>query len=193
MEEACQMVPHAVGEHPYPGSRRAIRFQTGLILAMGWRNPMRARNWCEAILGHHLKKEQGHWQWHFEGREMKVSQRKTGINVFAPEVSPDIAPALEEYLAHFRPCLPNSQKDRHVFLGERGDPINVGSLANRLKLHVYRHTGKRLYPHLLRTLFMTHHMTSGVDLNSIAYAMMEENARHYPHLSWRIRVAFSHD
>ena len=27
------------------------RFVTGLILALAWRNPLRGRNWCEAILG----------------------------------------------------------------------------------------------------------------------------------------------
>jgi hypothetical protein len=29
----------------YPGSVAATRFQAGLILMLGWRNPMRARNW----------------------------------------------------------------------------------------------------------------------------------------------------
>jgi hypothetical protein len=33
----------------HPGMNQALRFQLGLILQLAWRNPMRARNWCEAL------------------------------------------------------------------------------------------------------------------------------------------------
>jgi hypothetical protein len=49
--------------------------------------------------------------------------------------------------------------------------LTDGDLLTRLKVHTYRYTGKRLFTHLLRSLFMTHHLTNGVDINSIAYAM----------------------
>jgi site-specific recombinase XerD len=82
-----------------------------------------------------------------------------------------VIPWLEEYLEHFRPQLPNAARDRHVFLSQYGHPLTPPILLTRLRVHVYRYTGKRFYTHLLRSIFMSHHMTAGVDLNSIAYAM----------------------
>lgn len=169
MAEARQMTLNP--QHRYPGAKQAIHFQTGLILALAWRNPMRARNWCEAILGTNLTQRQGQWRWHFHGGELKIKQRGGDVNVFEPDVSPDVVPYLEEYLAHFRPHLPNSAHDRHVFPNQFGRPLTHGDLLTRLKVHTYRYTGKRLFTHLLRSLFMTHHLTNGVDINTIAYAM----------------------
>jgi hypothetical protein len=132
---------------------------------------MRARNWCEAILDLNLKHEGGQWSWRFEGDELKIGTRRGEPNIFAPDVAPEVVPWLEEYLQRFRPQLPNASRDRHVFLSLRGYPLTTPILLARLRVHVYRYTGKRFYTHLLRSLFMSHHMTSGIDLNSIAYAM----------------------
>ena len=44
-------------------------------------------------------------------------------------------------------------------------------LRKQLGEHVSRYTGKRLYTHLLRSLFSTYHLTHGMDINSVAYAM----------------------
>jgi hypothetical protein len=169
MAEARQMQP-AQGKR-YPGARRTVRFHFGLILAMGWRNPMRARNWCEAILDINLKHEGTRWYWRFEGDELKIGVHRGETNIFEPEVDPDVIPWLEEYLEYFRPQLPNAAHDRHVFLSQYGHPLTPPILLTRLRVHVYRYTGKRFYTHLLRSIFMSHHMTAGVDLNSIAYAM----------------------
>jgi hypothetical protein len=169
MAEARLMRPAHGKRHP--GAGRALRYQLGLILAMGWRNPMRARNWCEAILDVNLKHAQGQWSWRFEGDELKIGTRRGEPNIFAPDVAPEVVPWLEEYLQRFRPQLPNASRDRHVFLSLRGHPLTTPILLARLRVHVYRYTGKRFYTHLLRSLFMSHHMTSGIDLNSIAYAM----------------------
>ena len=38
-------------------------------------------------------------------------------------------------------------------------------------MHVNRFTGKHLYTHLFRSLFSTHHLSHGMDINSVAYAM----------------------
>ena len=174
MREARQM--HIDYHKRYPGSVQAVRFQTGLILAMGWRNPMRGRNWCEAILDINLKHEGHHWYWHFEGTELKIATRRGEVNVFQPDVDLSVVPWLEEYLECFRPHLPNAGHDRHVLLSQWGRPLTRSLLTYRLRTHVYRFTGKLFYTHLLRSLFMSHHMTSGVDVNSIAYAMNDTPA-----------------
>ena len=157
--------------HKHPGAGAAMRFRTGLILALAWRNPMRARNWCEALLGRNLNKQDGRWRWRFEGDEMKIGQRRGVPNTFEPDVSPDVAPYLEEYLEHYRPKLPRATEDQHVFLTKYGSPLVPDKLLGNLKAHVYRYTGKRLYTHLLRSLFISHHLTNGVDLNSVAFAL----------------------
>jgi hypothetical protein len=160
----------------YPGARAARHFQTGLILALAWRNPMRARNWCEARIGTNLQKRDGQWRWRFEGKEMKVGMHGVSPNIFEPDVSPDVAPYLDEYLDYWRPKLPRATEDRHVFLSERGNPLTSLILLQELRAHVYRYTGKRLYTHLLRSLFISHHLTNGVDINSVAFALNDTPA-----------------
>ena len=45
-------------------------------------------------------------------------------------------------------------------------------LCRKLKIHTYRFVEKRMFTHLLRTIFQTNMFsTPGVDLNSIAFAM----------------------
>ena len=153
------------------GSRRAIRFQIGLMLALAWRNPMRARNWCEARLGIHLRQVDGVWYWHFQGEEMKIGARGGQPNIFEPVIDDDIVAALEEYLTQYRPLIPNAATDDHVFLTERGGRLSKAALLWRLRVHTYRFTSKRLYTHLLRSLFSSHHLSHGVDINSVAYAL----------------------
>jgi hypothetical protein len=41
---------------------------------------------------------------------------------------------LEEYLEVWRPRIPGAQEDRHVFLGERGAPLNHDAICARLAL-----------------------------------------------------------
>jgi hypothetical protein len=160
----------------HPGSVAATRFQVGLLLMLGWRNPMRARNWCEALQGTNLRKANGSWHWHFEGEEMKIGMRSGERNVFDVEVPPEVTPYLEEYLTQWRPKIPNAGRDRHVFLTKEGYPLTDTALRNRLRINVYRYTKKHLFPHLLRTIFSSNHLSAGVDINSVAYGLNDTPA-----------------
>src|SRR5262245_44638098 len=175
MREARQIEPYHNTRYDVRAPRcyQAALFSTGLILSMAVRTPMRARNWCEARLGVNLKRGAHGWHWHFAGDELKIGTRAHGtrVNVFDPPVNPAIVPALEAYLDVYRPHLPQAAQDDHVFLSARGGPLTATALRSRMKIQVYRHTGKRLYSHLIRSLFMTQHLTAGVDINTVAYGM----------------------
>jgi site-specific recombinase XerD len=56
-------------------------------------------------------------------------------------------------------------------LSQQGTQITRENLLLQLKVHVNRYTDKHLYTHLLRTIFSTHHLSHGMDINSVAYAM----------------------
>jgi hypothetical protein len=155
----------------YPGSVAATRFQAGLILMLALSNPMRARNWCEAILEVNLRKERGAWYWHFEGKELKIGTRRGEINVLDSMIDPDVTGYLEEYLETWRPKLPNADRDRHVFLSKTGRPFTDTTLRNRLRINVYRYTKKHLYTHLLRTIFTSETLSAGEDINTVAYGL----------------------
>jgi hypothetical protein len=174
IDEARQMRTDKDRKAKHPGLKQALRFQLGLILRLAWRNPMRARNWCEALLGHNLKQDKdGRWRWRFVGDELKIGKRERGtrVNVFEPDVSAEVTEHLNEFLTTYRPHLKNAATDRHVFLSQGGTQMTRQGLLLQLKVHVKRFTDRHLYTHLLRTLFSTHHLSHGVDINTVAYGM----------------------
>jgi hypothetical protein len=162
----------------YPGGFAAERFLTGLVLMMGWRVPIRARNWSEALLDTNLRQVRGAWHWHFEGDELKIATRRGHTNILDVEIDPAVVPYLEEYLTVWRPKLPHANEDRHVLLSLRGEGgmLKPKDLYQKLKVHVYRLAGKRIFPHLLRTIFTSNMLTSGMDINTIAYGLNDNPA-----------------
>jgi hypothetical protein len=162
----------------YPGSLAAERFLVGLVLMLGWRVPLRARNWCEALLKTNLRQVNGGYRWHFEGDELKIATRGGLPNTLDIKIDDDMVPYLEEYLHVWRPKLPHADDDQHVLLGLRGEGgmLTPKTLCAKVKVHVFRLGGKRLFPHLLRTIFMSNNLSAGVDINSIAYAMNDKPA-----------------
>jgi hypothetical protein len=178
MEEARSMVivPVTWTGYKHPGASPASRFATGLILMMGWRIPIRIRNWSEALIGTNLLKINGDWYWHFEGAELKVGERNGETNIFEVKIPAQVVPYLEEYLNVWRPKLPRADTDRHLLLNMRepGGWLPRQALHMKLRLHVFRLTGKRFFPHLLRTLFVSHAINHGMDLNSVAFYMNDK-------------------
>ena len=166
------------GPVQYPGGYAALRFQLGVVLMLGWRIPMRARNWSEMLLQTNLRHINGGWVIHFEGDELKIRTRRGEMNVFEMEIPQDCVPALEEYLNVWRPLLPHANEDRHVLLSLRngGGMLQPKFLYEKIKTHVYRFTGKRFYLHLLRTIFTSNMLSSGMDINSVAYGLNDTPA-----------------
>jgi hypothetical protein len=142
-----------------PGSVRSSAFQRGLMLKLLVRVPLRQRNVRELRLGEHLYTDQhGHWQLHFQGGDLKVGARGGRVNEYTVNLTdycPDLLPVLEEFLREYRARLPGATNSTHLFLTQRGLPFSQQSLRVELADTVAMRTGKRFYPHLIRTIWAT--------------------------------------
>jgi integrase len=155
MEEACLPIKPRAQPAKRPGLYRALRFQYGLILRLLLRTALRARNVCEMRQPQNLyQNAQGVWWLHFEGDELKVSERRGVTNVHHLPFPDDLVAALQEFLQRFRPLLSGAETDPHVFLTANGRPLTDIVLRQYLFHHVFVRTDqKRFYPHLARTLW----------------------------------------
>lgn len=173
----------ARGRRPAPRDKRSVRYgarrtqyhQLGLILRLLVRVPLRQRNIREMQLGRNLyQDDQGHWQLTFVGAELKVSERKGRTNRFTVNLStyaPDLLPHLEEFLRDYRPCFLNGTTSPLVFVTERGHPYTGSALAYRLQSTIYAYTRKRVYPHLIRTIWATEFISRTRDFTTAAYML----------------------
>jgi integrase len=167
------LVPHAKYGAKRPGLHLVANCQTALIIRLMWRIPLRSRSIREMELGKNLFQDaQGVWRLRYVGDELKVSERGGRINTFEVPWPEELVPHLEEYLRDFRPRLPNADTSPLVFLTNRGRPLTVVTLYWRLTDTVSCYLGKRLYPHLLRTLWVDQYLlSSGGDVSTAAYML----------------------
>jgi integrase len=84
---------------------------------------------------------------------------------------PDLLDHLEEYLSVFRPRFPNASTSPYVFLTTSGIPFNHRSLHQDFTLLILKRTGKRCYPHLLRTLWVSEFFAAGGKPATAAYML----------------------
>ena len=165
--EACL----AEGRAPYvvdprasnPGARRASHFQRGVMLKLLVRIPLRQRNVRELRLEKHLYQDEGgHWVLHFSGADLKIGERQGRINEYRLNLSedaPDLLPVLEEFRTVYRPRLPQATTSPFLFLTQKGTPYTQRALHTELSETVAMRTGKRFYPHLIRTIWATEYLT----------------------------------
>jgi hypothetical protein len=157
------------------GLIRATQHRRALMLRLLLRIPMRQRNIREMQLDRNLYQNgQGHWWLSFRGEELKVGQRNGRINTFSLDVTayfPDLLVHLEEYLSVFRPRFPNASTSPYVFLSASGIPFNHRSLWQDFTTLILKRTGKRCYPHLLRTLWVSEFFTAGGKPATAAYML----------------------
>jgi site-specific recombinase XerD len=121
----------------------------------------------------------GQWHLTFHGEELKVSHRRGKTNTFHVNLSthcPDLLPHLEEFLHTFRPKIPHADSAPCVFLTHDGRPYNQRGLLGELRVHVYRFTQRRFYPHLIRTIWATEFISKTGDFTTAAY-MLNDNVK----------------
>ena len=171
-EGRASLVP-AGRESSFPGKQRAGRFQRGVILKLLVRVPLRQRNVREMQLERNLWKDQATGEWHlaFAGDELKIGSRGPEVNTYEVNLSlyrPEFIPILEEWLRVHRPKLPNAATSPFVFLTQRGNPHISKTLHGDLQDAVAMRTGKRFYPHLVRTMWATEHLKATQDFQTAA-------------------------
>ena len=192
------------------GLHRAIQNQTGLLIRLWWRVPIRSRSMRELDIklpaaGARVSRrqprlyqdEQQVWQLRFQGEQLKVGQRRGKINEFAVPFPPELVDHLEEYLTRFRPLLPKADTTPNLFLNRWGDAFSSQAIWRKLSTNVYKHTRKRIYPHLLRTLWVdTYLLESGGDIDTAAFMLNDSPQtvlKHYHELRAERQVPKAYD
>jgi hypothetical protein len=154
------------------GVMRATAHQSGLIIRLLWRLPLRSRSIREMELGKNLFRDaSGAWTLRYVGDELKVGERNGRINVFQVPWPPELTAHLEEYLTTFRPLFPHANDNPHVFLTRFGNTFAPQTLYRRLAEDFYIRSGKRFFPHLVRTLWVDRWLLSGGDVSTAAYLL----------------------
>jgi hypothetical protein len=156
----------------YPGVYRATRFQVGLILKLLVRVPLRQRNVRELRIGRNLYQDHdGHWILLFRGDALKVGSRRGGANQYDIDLTenyPELLPLLEEWQEVYRPRLKGAATSPFLFLTYRGNPFSQRSLHEEVGVAVALRTGKRFYPHLIRTIWATQYLKTKHDFVTAA-------------------------
>jgi hypothetical protein len=153
-----------VSHSKYPGARRALQFQKGVILKLLVRVPLRQRNIRELKLEENLYKDGARqWHLHFKGSELKVGMRGGTVNEYHLNLSEDtdgLIPILEEWITVHRPKLPVTDAARSLlFLTQSGRPFTADALGPEIRDVVSMRTGKRFFPHMIRTVWATEYLT----------------------------------
>jgi hypothetical protein len=154
------------------GLHRARTFQTGLMLALLVRVPLRQRNLREMKFTNLFqdRTNKDHWILHFEGDELKVSHRGAEVNTYHLDLTahcPAWCRWLEEWLK-LRPLYPNADTLPNIFLTQYGTAYRVEKLYQTLSVPVSMRTGVRWYPHIARTMWATEFLRNGGDVITAA-------------------------
>ena len=160
------------------GIFRSIKHAMALMLRIMVRLPLRARNLREMQLERNLYQDQNRdWHLTFKGEELKIGIKNGRTNILTVNLSklfPDIVPHLEEHLHRFRPIIPNADVSKFVFLTRNGNQYIDSTLVQVLQYYLRIYTGKRFYPHLVRTIYATEMLERGLNIDTVAY-MLNDN------------------
>jgi hypothetical protein len=160
------------------GIFKAIKHAIALMVRILVRLPLRQRNLREMRLGHNLYQDHSRdWHLTFKGEELKVGTKHGRTNIITVNLSklfPEIIPHMEEYLQRFRPMFPSANVSKLVFLTRFGNQFTEHTLVHALQRSLLVHTGKRFYPHLVRTIYATEMLERGLNIDTVAY-MLNDN------------------
>jgi hypothetical protein len=138
----------------YQGLRAAIAYQTGLLVRLWIRVPMRSRAMREMdIDGRLYRDERKRWRLEYRGDQLKVDEMEGETNIFTVPWPADLTENLETYLREYRPRFPNASTLTELFLNSEGRPFTQDGIWERFRIAIFQSTRKRIWPHLVRTIW----------------------------------------
>lgn len=160
----------------------AMRFQTGLMIAMLALMPLRSSPFRRLELGSSIRETEF-------GIEVMVpgEMMKSGLpwDAKVPEV---LMPLLRRYLDEVRPWLLKRRRKSHSFLWvtSQGDPFKNGYIGVRVALAAIEATGTRVSPHLFRdaaatTMTRLSRQSARLIKPILAHTSAETAEHHYIH------------
>jgi hypothetical protein len=163
-------IGHRHGAITHPGLARSLCFQRALILRLLVRVPLRQQNVRDLKRESNLYRDGAdRWQVRFSGHELKVAWRNGQVNTFSFPWPEDLIADLDDFLTKHRPRFPHHDERSEVFLTRFGNPFNRATLRNEIHGAVLNATGKRFYPHLIRTIWATEAILEGETIDTVAF------------------------
>lgn len=127
-------------------SVNAVIFRDGLLIAVLAHRPMRRRNWAEFRLDYDLVRR-GSDGWNIAPKSRNVKNRKMGPMPWPKE----LLPALEQYLAAYRPLLLRESTTTDVlWITYRGKPMTPATLSLAVARRTQTEFGRAWRPHAFR-------------------------------------------
>jgi hypothetical protein len=131
----------------------ATVFQYYLVLAFFACVPDRQRTIRELEMGRSFVKEQGLWTIKHGPDDYKTG--KTYGDRPPLMLSPELVPAIDDFLERWRPYL--NPKTESLFVQPRtGNPLTQDSVYQIVARNCFTYSGKKTNPHLLRDMIVTH-------------------------------------
>lgn len=190
------------------GVEEAIWARDLLLVRVMISNPLRAKNiklltYKPDNSGSLYKKDDGSWNIRIEKRAFKNVRGAAGVEDYDVGVTPNVWPAIEQYLKVYRPMFPDADKVDFVFLSsstEKSDGY-IGPWES-LNRRVFYLTKRYLWgcpgigAHGVRYIVGTAILKKNPEAWGLAAAALndkEETVRqHYAHLRGRDKVAHAH-
>ncbi len=163
----------------------ALRYQSGLAIALLAARPLRIRNFQAVTIGTSLRWD-GARYWLTFGPE----ETKTGWPIDEP-IPDDLVPYLEVFLRTWRPILlrqaakfSGAPPSNRLWLDRAGKPMMEFTLRELIKRYTRDRFGTALWPHLFRDCLLTSVATDQPDLIKISatligHASLKTGEKHY--------------
>ena len=146
-----------VADHPHTLLQRKIatHYQHYLILAFLCCVPDRQRTIRELELNRSFIRDKQRNGWIIKHGPDDYKTGKTYGDRPPLVLSPELVPAIDDFLEHWRCCL--APKTEHLFVQPRtGNPLTQDSVYQIVSRSCYKYSGKKTNPHLLRDMIVTH-------------------------------------
>lgn len=160
--------------------RAALDYRDGLIIALLSVTVLRRGNLLALHIGTTIVKEGNRWVVLFEGAQT-MNGREIEISL-----GDKLSCLVDEYMATFRPAVPNSDKHTGLWASNKGRRMNGDAIYARVCLHTKQAFGKPVNLHLFRNSAATFLVLNapeqiGAARELLGHASSTTTEKHYTH------------